>query len=227
MALNSVSISSFPFVFVALCTSPHRPPPPVLPSRFPRCPLPLLTNSPDVFAALRLHQLLPVGRELLVRVQGDPVARAGPGPGPRPRPREHSRAGSRGEAVSSPHLATPEQDAPLRPPRLPGPPSSSCSSNPPPLPLWALSSEKSSMGGQAAAVGNLGSPPGGLLSLLCRSPPPHGRNSVLLVSCPDPGTSPRAVGTLTASAAGGGWRQETRVLRLVPSSLLYQPVQLQ
>lgn len=52
--------------------------------------LPQLTNSPDVFAALRLHQLLPVGWKLLVCVQGDPVARAGPGPGSGAQPGERS-----------------------------------------------------------------------------------------------------------------------------------------
>ena len=52
---------------------------------------------------------------------------------------------------------------------LPGPPSSSSPNSPPPL-FWALSFETSSLDGQASAVGNLGSPPSGFLSLLLLEP---------------------------------------------------------
>lgn len=51
---------------------------------------------------------------------------------------------------------------------------------------------------------------------------------MLLVYCWDPGV---LLGVLqpmrTSLAAHEGWGQETRVLRLVPSSQFYPPVQLQ
>ncbi|XP_060057932.1 synaptophysin-like protein 2 isoform X1 [Erinaceus europaeus] len=75
-------------------------------------------SSGNSLAALWLYQLLPVGRELLVCVQGDPMAWAGPGPRPGPQPGEYSGAGSCGEAVSHPTWLLLNRTAPLRPPPL-------------------------------------------------------------------------------------------------------------
>ena len=170
-------------------------------------------SSPyHVFAALRLYQLLPVGRELLVCVQGDPVAWAGPGPGSGHQPGERSWAGSGGEAVSSPQLlpnrtaqnSTSSTTSGFQDLPLPSPPTS--------LPhhsgLWDVFTD-----GQAPAVGNLGSPPSAFLSLLFLESQMAGAQCFLSTAW----TQASSLGSYMyphslwepASAAGKGWGQET------------------
>lgn len=89
MVLNPASVSSSLLVFLSPASPPPQytgPPPPCNHDAL----LPILTNLLDVFAALWLYQLLPVGRKLLVCVQGDPMVWAGPGPGPGHQPGERS-----------------------------------------------------------------------------------------------------------------------------------------
>lgn len=104
---------------------------------FQACPVAILTSCHYVFAALRLHQLLPVGRELLVCVQGDSMAWAETGTGPGPNPRERCRARSCGEAVSRSTWFLLTRMAPLQPP-LASRTALSLLQVPPPV-FWTLS----------------------------------------------------------------------------------------
>lgn len=81
------------------------------------------------------------------------------------------------------------------------------------------------MDGQASAVRNLGSPPGGFMSLLLLESWMAGAQCFWSTAWTQ--ASYLVVWTLTASAAGEGWVQKTRALGLVPSSHFYHSVQLQ